>query len=278
MHGLVAGFAGGMVTDEEQRAAHQAAGAAYEAWVAKPGARWGEQVEGIFHWQAVGEGDRAWPMVEKYALWLRDRARYRQALEMLQRCEAAGTTGERLSAALMFMAQMRRYLGEPSREVVEIIERALGAAESRGASRIYVLHEQGLCSTRMGKYGEAEALLRKSLAITEKALGVEDASYGSSLHALAGALEAQGKYGEAEALVRNSLAIIERALGVEHPDYGASLHELAGALEAQGKYGEAEALLRKSPSPSTEKALKASSILIIWGITQRACPRPARSA
>ena len=46
MHGLVAGFAGGKVTEEEQGAAHKAAGVAYETWMKKPGARWSEQVEG----------------------------------------------------------------------------------------------------------------------------------------------------------------------------------------------------------------------------------------
>jgi tetratricopeptide (TPR) repeat protein len=223
MHGLVAGFAGRKVTEDEQREAHEAAGAAYEDWVRKPGARWSEQEEGIFHWHAVKEGNRAWPLVEDYVLWLRRRAQYRRALEMLARCEAAGTTGERLAAALMLIAQMRSRLGERSKDVAASLARALDLAESE-ERRAYVLHEQGDFLDEQGKYGEAEALLREALALKKKALGVEHPSYGASLHALAGVLRAQGKVGEAEALLRKALALVEKALGVEHPSYGASLH------------------------------------------------------
>jgi tetratricopeptide (TPR) repeat protein len=117
-----------------------------------------------------------------------------------------------------------------------------------------VFYVQGQVLRSSARYAEAETLFLRSLAIAEKAQGVEHPNYGALLHALAGAVAAQGKYAEAEWLHRRSLAIAEKALGLDHPNYGASLHALAGMLAAQGKYVEAETLHRRSLAVE-EKAL-----------------------
>src|SRR6185369_17292211 len=235
LHSLVRAFVDTKTNAEDRRSGYLAAGTAYQEWVAKPGARWSEQVEGIHHLHSVGEGDRAWPMVQEYVLWLRRQARYREALTLLESCEAAGTTGEQLANALMFQAQMRRQLGERSEDLAQ-------THPSYGTS----LHELASVLSRQGKYGEAEDLLRQALTLFEKALGRTHPSYGTTLHELASVLSRQGKYGEAEDLLRQALALFEESLGVAHPSYGASLHELAGVLSRQGKYGEAEDLLRQA--------------------------------
>jgi tetratricopeptide (TPR) repeat protein len=256
MHSLVAGFAGKDVEAKARLEAHRAAGVAYDAWVEQPGARWSEQVEGITHLHAASEGDRAWPMVKQYVLWLRDKARYREALQWLVRCEAAGTTGERLACALTLLCQMRIHLGQRSSDMGAILDRALNLAESddmKGA----VLHEHGSLLQKQGKYPEAETLLRNALALNEKALGAAHPSYGASQHALAVVLAQQGKYPEAEMLLRNALAVLtltEKAVGVAHPNYGSSQHVLAVVLKEQGKYPEAETLLRNALAID-EKAL-----------------------
>ncbi|MCC6559194.1 MAG: tetratricopeptide repeat protein, partial [Polyangiaceae bacterium] len=85
-----------------------------------------------------------------------------------------------------------------------------------------------------------------SLALNEKALGVEHPSYGISLHALAVVLESQGKYGEAETLLRKSLALNEKALGVEHPSLYPTLTNLAVVLTQQDRPAEAEPLLSRA--------------------------------
>jgi tetratricopeptide (TPR) repeat protein len=134
-----------------------------------------------------------------------------------------------------------------------MLDRAGSLVESEN-TQAFILSEQGQLQQRQGKYPEAEALLRRSLALVEKALGTDHPSYGSSLHALAGVVSKQGRYPEAEALLRRSLAIDEKALGTDHPSYGSSLHALAGVVSKQGKYPEAEALLRRSLAID-EKAL-----------------------
>jgi tetratricopeptide (TPR) repeat protein len=245
LHSLVRSFVESKTGDAERGDAHLAAGVAYETWVKEPGTRWSDQVEGIHHLHAVGEGDRAWPMVGKYVPWLRLQARFREALLLLEICEAAGTTGEQLSHALMLQVHMRRRLGERSLELVQTLERALTLAAS-DQTKGNVLAEYGGLRAVRGEYSEAENLFRQSLEVTEKSLGVWHSDYGVSLHELAALLSLRRKYGEAERLLRQSLEVLKKSLGVWHHFYGASLHELAGVLFCQGKYVEAENLCRQA--------------------------------
>ncbi|CAM9592167.1 unnamed protein product, partial [Chrysoparadoxa australica] len=106
-----------------------------------------------------------------------------------------------------------------------------------------------------GRYfGLTEDMANITLAVKEKTLGVDHSSCATTLHNLAGLLEARGKYDAAESLYRRALAIKEKALDVDHPSYAATLHTLAGLLLAQGKYDAAEPLCR-SALAVTEKAL-----------------------
>ena len=97
-----------------------------------------------------------------------------------------------------------------------------------------------------GRYAAADPLYRRSLAITEKALGPEHMNVGGSLNNLAALYQAQGRYAAAEPLYRRSLAITEKASGPEHPAVGGLLNNLALLYEAQGHYAEAEPLYRRS--------------------------------
>ena len=103
----------------------------HEEWVRQPDARWSDQVEGIQHLHAVGAGDIAWPMVEEYVLWLREQGRYREALALLEGCEAAGATGDRLSAALMLVVQMKHQLGDLSQTQIEMLNRGPQTGRNR---------------------------------------------------------------------------------------------------------------------------------------------------
>ena len=74
-----------------------------------------------------------------------------------------------------------------------------------------------------GKYAEAAPLYRRSLAISEKALGPEHPDVALSLNNLALLYQTQGNYAEAAPLYRRSLAISEKALGPEHPSLAPTL-------------------------------------------------------
>ncbi len=245
LHSLVGSFVESKTSEAERRAAHFSAGVAYESWVKEPQARLSDQAEGIDHFHVVGEGDRAWPMVAKVVLWLREWARYQEALLLLGSCEAGGATGERLALALTLQAQMRRKLGDLSFELEQLLERALGLVSSE-QSKGDILGEHGGLLVERGEYRDAEDLLRQAVEAKRKSVGVWHLEYGSVLHELAWALTSQGKYREAESLLVHSLEVKKKLLGEWDSSYGASLHHLAIVLSEQGKYEEAEGAIRKS--------------------------------
>jgi tetratricopeptide (TPR) repeat protein len=110
--------------------------------------------------------------------------------------------------------------------------------------------DRALALGAQGKYGEAEGLLRKSLALQEKTLGVEHPSYGASLHALAGVLQAQGKFSEAEIALKQAGASAEKSLGLDHP-----LQRIAsGAVAGPAPSGPAESLMAQIQSSPGDAA------------------------
>ena len=106
----------------------------------------------------------------------------------------------------------------------------------------------------LGDYGRAEPLLKRSLAIWEKALGLEHPRVATGLNNLAALYYSLGDYAKAEPLYKRSLAINEKALGLEHPYVAGGLNNLALLYEALGDNARAEPLLKRSLA-IREKAL-----------------------
>ena len=71
----------------------------------------------------------------------------------------------------------------------------------------------------MGRYAEAEPLIRRSLEVREKQLGRDHLHVAHSLNNLAGLYQAMGRYAEAEPLFRRSLEIKEKQLGATTPTW-----------------------------------------------------------
>jgi CHAT domain-containing protein/Tfp pilus assembly protein PilF len=105
-----------------------------------------------------------------------------------------------------------------------------------------------------GRYADAEPLLKRALAIYEKALGPDHLDVGTSLNNLAFLYYAQGHYADAEPLFKRALAIREKALGPDDPDVATSLSNLAELYTEQGRYADAEPLLKRALA-IREKAL-----------------------
>jgi len=93
-----------------------------------------------------------------------------------------------------------------------------------------------------GKYKEAEAMNRQTLALSEMVLGREHPYTLTSMSNLALVLDSQGKYEEAEAMNRQTLALSETVLGREHPDTLTSMYCLAKLLAHLRCYSESLAL------------------------------------
>ncbi len=97
----------------------------------------------------------------------------------------------------------------------------------------------------MGRYAAAETCLRRALAISGEALGLEHQETITSLTNLAGLLHQKGDLDAAEPLHRRAVEASEHTLGPEHPRTLTSLGDLAVCLKLQGDLSPAEAINRR---------------------------------
>lgn len=82
------------------------------------------------------------------------------------------------------------------------------------------LNQQAFELYQLGSYAEAKPLFKRSLAIREKALGLEHPDVAQSLNSLAELYRAQGRYADAEALFKRSLVILKKASGTRITYWG----------------------------------------------------------
>src|SRR5713101_2043831 len=99
---------------------------------------------------------------------------------------------------------------------------------------------------RRGRFDDAEAVLARSLALKEKALGRESEGTIPSLTALGTVARSRGRYEEAEWLYRRALALQERAAVPRPVKVGGLLGNLADLYRAQDRTAEAEDLARRA--------------------------------
>jgi tetratricopeptide (TPR) repeat protein len=129
-----------------------------------------------------------------------------------------------------------------------------GQAQSQ-VEEAAILNEQARQYLDQGKYDEAEPLLKRALAIREKALGPDHPDTAQSLNNLALIYQAQEKYAEAEPLYKRAIAIREKAQGYKHPDLVLVLTNYADLLRKMSRGDEAARLearvaeIRASPDP-----------------------------
>ncbi|OYT73346.1 MAG: kinesin [Chloracidobacterium sp. CP2_5A] len=103
---------------------------------------------------------------------------------------------------------------------------------------------------------EAEATLKRALALREAHFGDERLEVAQSLASLAFFYRLRGNYQAAEPLYQRALTITERVCGPEHPDLAATLNNTALFYKTRGDYAAAEPLYRRALA-IREKALGA---------------------
>jgi tetratricopeptide (TPR) repeat protein len=157
-------------------------------------------------------------------------------------------------------AQYRMLL--PLREqLVDDIDAELGPEHPDVAVNLHGLAD---VLQNQGRHREAEHMLRRALAIREKALGPEHPDVASSLNELAACVAyPAGKHAEAEEMLRRALNIQEKALGPEHAGVASSLSFVAIVLAKQGKTDEAERLARRAVDIA-EKTLGTEHVGTAW--------------
>jgi CHAT domain-containing protein len=92
----------------------------------------------------------------------------------------------------------------------------------------------------------AERLLKRAVAIEERALGADAPRVAVTLNNLAGLYKAESRYDEAEPLYGRALAIKEAAFGRDHPSVATALNNLATLYLVTERPAEAEPLYRRS--------------------------------
>ena len=110
----------------------------------------------------------------------------------------------------------------------------------------HLLNQAGYYLNARGRYGEAEPLYLRALAIRKRRLGSGHPDTAQSLNNLAICYDDQGKYAKVKPLLVRGLAIRERRLGSGHPDTAQSLNNLASLYQRQGQYVEAESLYQRA--------------------------------
>jgi len=119
---------------------------------------------------------------------------------------------------------------------------AAGIAEP--TTRLY--NELGTLNYAKARHAEAEPLVRRALAISEKSYGPEHPDVARDLNNLAELLRITNRPAEAEPLIRRALAILKASYGPDHPDIAILLNVLASLLEDTNRPAEAEPLYRRA--------------------------------
>ncbi len=108
-----------------------------------------------------------------------------------------------------------------------------------------LLNELALFKMERADWRQAEPLMRRALAITEKIYGPDHPNVATALNNLAQLLGDTNRFAEAEPMMRRVLAIDE-SHGPDHPDVARALNNLAGLLQDANRLAEAEPLMRRA--------------------------------
>ncbi|MET4255360.1 CHAT domain-containing protein/Tfp pilus assembly protein PilF [Bradyrhizobium sp. S3.12.5] len=108
------------------------------------------------------------------------------------------------------------------------------------------LNNLGQVYAGQGRDDLAEPLYKRSIALMEQSLGLDNALVAAELTNLAALYQRQSRFAEAEPLFKRALAVRETSLSREHPDVGQALNNLATLYVRQQRQAEAEPLLRRA--------------------------------
>lgn len=199
-------------------------------------------------------------LLDRAGYYLRDRAQYDRAVELLQaalalREELDPENSDILSSlnnlATLYNAQRRYNDAEPLlRRALKIGRSILGDSHPDVAA---ILNEIGMNYLAQGKYGDAERSLNEALVIREQLPGAEHPdyvtrlnNYATSLNNLASLYYLQGSYDDAIPLYEKVLDIRVKTLGEDHLLVATSLNNLAGSYCLKSRYDDAIPLFKKA--------------------------------
>lgn len=141
---------------------------------------------------------------------------------------------------------------------IDLLDRSFGKGAETVPNYDKMLNDLGNLYLDAGRLSDAEAVMRRSLAITRARSGEAHPNVAATTGNLATVLEHEARYAEAEKLYQQTLQAYERLYGPNHPTTAIGLNNLANAYSAQGK-NEAAAGLQQRVLAIYEKAFGADS-------------------
>ena len=208
--------------------------------------------ESVAVWGRISESspNMGHPLTNLAGLRLEQR-RYSDAEKLYRRAERIVVLGfgpESPEAAEVYrgLADVRTELRQ-YREAEDFAKRALTILETAGGdglgNALFVLAK---IEWKQGRRTEAEARLRRAVALWRESLGPRHPTYASGLASLAVFLSNSAP-AEAERLFREALEVTESSLGANNPYVGQLLLDYGRHLQLQGRKSEAKSLrLRRS--------------------------------
>ncbi len=153
---------------------------------------------------------------------------------------------------VMAWARLINVLGVGQSRPVEALALRTGAesalARAGGDRRLRALLDRNLALVLkiQGKYDEALALQKETLALQLELLDPRDPQIGNTRNSVGVLLMYQGKYDEALAQFEATLAFFKRVYGPEHPSVAGILINIGELHLRQGRYAEAAPVLEQA--------------------------------
>jgi tetratricopeptide (TPR) repeat protein len=165
----------------------------------------------------------------------------REALKEAETSLGEGSRATELSLArAVFMLRLAGKLDEALALAVRGVNVAARLHGPDDPQAALALQNQAEVLFAQKKYGAAEQLHRRALAIFQKRYGEKNFRTATSLHNVGTMLLAQDKYLDAERFLKRALAVKEQVLATGHRSIAHTLNNLVIALDAQNKTIEAE--------------------------------------
>ena len=112
--------------------------------------------------------------------------------------------------------------------------------------RLQTLSDLGRIRRILGRYAEAEPLIKRSIAVAEEFFGPDGVETAGALNDLGMLYMFNGRFEAAEPLYQRALSILERALGPEAVELASIYHNLGGLEHARGRHAAGEPHARRS--------------------------------
>jgi tetratricopeptide (TPR) repeat protein len=106
-------------------------------------------------------------------------------------------------------------------------------------NRSQLMSKTGTWLSKMGKYGEAEAMFQEVLVTQTRDLGAEHPETFLTMNNIGAIFFQEGKFEKATSMLTQVLAMRKKILGDNHPDVLSSMNNLASTLEGTGRLDEA---------------------------------------